>query len=395
MPRIRSLAVAAPLLLMLAAPAQATTGAEIVSFLNAQRAANGIPAGIVEDPGLSAGCAKHNHYGALNNELTHGEDPAKPGYTAEGDQAGKTSVLYQGASWTATSNAFETAPIHLHQLLAPRIDVMGAAESEGFGCATSLASLRRPAPPAQVTYTYPGNDTKNVPTSEVAREGPYTPGQQVGIAEGATTGPYLFVLFDGPAQSAFDPARVQSASLTGPSGAVPIATVDNTTNGLTDFLPTGAQIIPRAALAPNTTYTASISALVASRNPVTFQSGGDIPFQATWRFTTAAPPPPPFIPAQLRPARLSASRSSKGVVVSVRCSAACVLKASGKVTIPGRRAVTVSGTARRTKAGTVNVTLKLTRANRARVRSAGRRARVRVTVKATGGGSVKLNLPIG
>lgn len=39
------------------------TGPQIVSFLNSQRAAHGIPAGIVEDDGLSQGCRSHNHYG--------------------------------------------------------------------------------------------------------------------------------------------------------------------------------------------------------------------------------------------------------------------------------------------------------------------------------------------
>src|ERR1700710_1599501 len=130
---MRRLAVA---LLLLGALAPARAGADvggpdIVAFVNAQRAAQGIPAGIVEDPALSAACAAHNAYGALNGAPTHGEDPSLPGYTAAGDMAGQNSVLYAFAGpWTATRDPFETAPIHLHQLLAPRLDRMGAAENQ-------------------------------------------------------------------------------------------------------------------------------------------------------------------------------------------------------------------------------------------------------------------------
>ena len=54
-------------------------------MLNAQRALNGIPANLTLSPALSDGCAKHTAYIALNGGgLTHSEEPAKPGYTAEG-----------------------------------------------------------------------------------------------------------------------------------------------------------------------------------------------------------------------------------------------------------------------------------------------------------------------
>src|SRR5689334_21834523 len=117
------LRIAAVLLSALAFPAAAAadvSGPDIVGFVNVMRAANGIPASIAEDPTLSDGCAKHDNYGAVNHVLTHGEDASLPAYTPEGDQAGRTSVLYpDGAGpWTASSDPFETAPVHLHQLLA-------------------------------------------------------------------------------------------------------------------------------------------------------------------------------------------------------------------------------------------------------------------------------------
>lgn len=75
-----------------ASPASANadvSGPKIVSYLNAQRAANGIPAGIAENPALSDGCAKHDRCGATNNTLAHGEDCTKPGYTPEATRRGQ------------------------------------------------------------------------------------------------------------------------------------------------------------------------------------------------------------------------------------------------------------------------------------------------------------------
>jgi len=278
-----SCALSAAAVLCAAAAAGAdVSGPAIVGFLNAQRAAHNLPAGIVEDPELSQGCARHNVYGQLNGLLTHHEDPARPGYTPEGAQAGRTSVLYRsGAPWSAGSNPFETAPLHLHQLLAPRLDRMGASELQGHGCATTLASRSRPAPASDVTYTYPGQGATSWPTAQVAAESPYTPGERVGIPAGTRTGPYLYVSFDGPDLGVGDTAAASSASLRGPDGEVEVAVVDNHTPGLEGYLPTGMEVIPRAPLRPYATYTASIAARVPS-------SGGrpSRVFRHRWSFTT-------------------------------------------------------------------------------------------------------------
>jgi hypothetical protein len=263
-------------------------GPDIVSFVNAQRAANGIPAGITADPVLSIGCAKHNAYGRINNVLIHDEDPAKPGYSPEGKQAAQSSVLYQGGSWTSTSNPFEAAPIHLHQLLAPRISKMGASEDGGYGCATTQGAVQaRPAPPADVTYTYPGSGATGWTPAQTAFEGPYTPGERVGIPAGTKTGPYLYVMFDGADFFGGGTATATSASLTDPAGPIDIAVIDNHTSGLEGYLPTGMELIPKAPLKPSTTYTASVAA------NVTTHGGGGAParaFSHTWSFTTSGLP---------------------------------------------------------------------------------------------------------
>src|ERR1044072_4695190 len=116
-----SLALLALAVLAGPAPAGAVTPDVAIANLNAQRAANGIPAGITIDPALSQGCVAHDNYMHLNGELTHDEVDGKPGYSREGQQAGQTSVLALGAPpWTSpTTNPWGLAPIHLGLLLAP------------------------------------------------------------------------------------------------------------------------------------------------------------------------------------------------------------------------------------------------------------------------------------
>jgi hypothetical protein len=317
-------------------------GPDIVSFLNAQRAANGIPAGITEDAAQSSACAAHDNYGRLNGVLVHDEDPAKPGYTAAGRTAAQTSVLYQGAGpWSAARNPFETAPIHLHQLLAPRIDKMGAAETQGWGCATTFFSRNRPAPAANIAYTYPGDGATGWMTSEVAAEGPYTPGQQVGIPAGTRTGPYLYVSFDGPALDPFAKASGATATLMGPEGPVDVAVVDNTTNGVGDLLPTGMEVIPRAALRPDASYTASVSATVTP-----WGGGAAMPFTFTWSFTTGGKVNAVAIPAW--------NATGAALAVSVRSTApGATVTATG----PGTAASGVVGAVGGDGTGTAALTL--------------------------------------
>src|SRR4051812_20223489 len=102
------------------APASPSAAQLGIDGLNAQRAANGIPAGIIEKSDWSAACAKHMEYVRVNDQLTHDEEPDRPGYTAEGAWAGGTSVLSSSRAWWPQGNPWENAPVHLMQLLGPR-----------------------------------------------------------------------------------------------------------------------------------------------------------------------------------------------------------------------------------------------------------------------------------
>jgi hypothetical protein len=235
----------------LALPAVASaddTAANAIAALNAQRAANGIPAGITERAEWSNDCALHNEYQRENGGvLTHQEDPAKPGYTDGGAFAGQNSVLSSSGYGADGANPWEMAPIHLMQLLAPALGETGY----DHGCMITIAGWTRPQPPVPQIFTYPGNGTHTIYPSEVANEGPFVPGDFVGLPAGTTTGPHIFVLGFGTGK-----AHLTDASLTGPSGPVEIRTVDDFTDTVGVYLPDGGIIIPVQPLVSGATYTA-------------------------------------------------------------------------------------------------------------------------------------------
>jgi hypothetical protein len=261
---MRILGASVALLLAAAVPAcaSAATAQQTINILNVQRTANGIPAGITENATWSQDCAAHDNYMALNNLLTHTEAPGSSGYTTGGAFAGQNSVLAQGADWD-NGNPYETAPLHLDQLLAPRLAVLGSADADGFTCTTTFPGWTRPAPVTPVIYTYPGDGASIYPAEKV-HEVPFTPGTLVGMRPGAQTGPILIVLVDptDPAVTCLS-VKLSDASLTGPHGVVPVATVDGTAavpggGTLACYIAPGGFIIPEKHLAASATYHAHV-----------------------------------------------------------------------------------------------------------------------------------------
>jgi Cysteine-rich secretory protein family len=255
-----------------AAARPAGVSVSILDALNAERAANGIPAGVRENRGWSAKCADHVAYMAATGSLSHTEDPANARYTAGGNWAGEHSVLALGSSW-GPSDPFASAPLHLIQLMSPALRQVGIADdSSGFLCITTWPGYRQPAKGKPAVYTYPGDGASGVPYAETAREMPFVPGDFVGLPQGTATGFNIMVFADG----ASDPwrARLVSAILEGPAGPVAVKTVDRTTPTVGEYLPPASGfVIPVAPLRPGTTYTATVR----------FAGGAAY----SWRFTTA------------------------------------------------------------------------------------------------------------
>ena len=247
--------------LVLAAPASAATSQEAVQYLNQQRQANGIPAGIALDSYRTTGCYNHDRY-MEQNGLGHGEDPSKPGYTPEGaDYTNSGEVLAQGFSgFTATSNPWDTAPLHQSLLFDPQVDSAGYDEHAGFTCMRFGFNVTSPASPVFYAYT---SDTgrAGVPFRVVvAGEGPYAPQEAVGIPQGVPTGPNILFF-----TSAFGSSNhAVLYGMTGPGGrAVNVKLVDSTTppppkGGSFQAFTTGGDMIPVDPLLPATSYTAKV-----------------------------------------------------------------------------------------------------------------------------------------
>jgi hypothetical protein len=246
-----------------------STAAQIAASLGAQRSANHLPGTIAERASWSRACRLHNRYEHLNgNQLTHAEKKGRRGYSSAGAWAARNSVLAQVPTLWRVLNPFELAPLHLDLLLSPELSVIGADDSvfgSGSGrveltCVTAFPGYLRRAPRSLQIYTYPGDGARIYP-SEVAFELPMTPGQAVGIAKNARTGPYLYVFTFGRYRS----VRLLRASLKGPAGSVATKHVDTTNRRIGAYLNPGGIVIPLQPLTPGTRYDASVALRVDGR----------------------------------------------------------------------------------------------------------------------------------
>jgi hypothetical protein len=225
-----------------------------------------------ENPGWSAECAEHVAYMAATGSFGHSENPASPKYAASGSWAGAHSVLAKGSSWQQ-GDPFESAPLHLIQLMSPELRRVGVDEdASGYLCMTTWPGYDSAGWKKATVYSYPGNATVGVPYAERADELAFVPGDFVGLPRGTTTGFNIMVFAEGTA----DPwhLRIVSATLTGRGGPVEVRTVDRTTPTVGPYLPPGSGfLIPVAPLRPGTTYRASVG----------FAGG----LRHTWHFRTA------------------------------------------------------------------------------------------------------------
>ena len=244
-----------------AAPANATTSEQAVAFLNQQRQANSIPAGLQVDAYRTTGCHNHNRYMDQNGGLQHGEEVGHPGYTAEGaDYTNSGEVLAQGLTdWSAGSNPWDAAPLHQTLLFDPQVTSAGYDEYKSFACMRFGFSFTSSGDPA--FYAYTGDHGRaDVPFSITVRgEGPYAPQEAVGIPQGVATGPNILFFTEGFGSK----NHAVSYNLLGPDNhAVDAKLVDSKTpppNGSSyQAFTTGGDMIAVKPLDPGTTYTANV-----------------------------------------------------------------------------------------------------------------------------------------
>jgi cysteine-rich secretory family protein len=249
--------------------------AAAIRQINEERVENGIPGGIAVDHAWSRRCLQHARWMRRNRAVEHVEAPGSPLYTIAGAWAGMRSVLSGGYPWTTRANPWETAPLHLAQLLAPRLRRMGVGIYRGYACATTFAGYGRPRTGRDVVYAYPSGSTR-VAWREHANEWPFTPQRFVGIPERKATGPYLYVFADGPWIRARDAPTIRAATLTGPHGRVEVRFLDSSNRDVGPYLPEGSGLlIPVRPLERRAVYTARVT-LAAGRRRVIH----------TWTFVT-------------------------------------------------------------------------------------------------------------
>ena len=268
------------LALLLAPAAAAEAPQQIVAFLNHQRVSNGIPGQIQLEPAWTTGCEHHVRYEEQNGiPWTHEEVAGKPGYTKDGMLAGISGDQSYTFGFDSGTNPFENLPTHLIDLMAPSLQEVGAWEDGRRVCIMVSGGYTRQFKTNQI-FVYPGPGHTGVPTSQVVHgEFPMSPGDAVGLPQGTTHGPTIYVMSAGPWVYGEQPLHLTSATMRGPGGPVAIRLVDPTRHPKLGYYvaPGAFFVIPVSPLASSTTYT--VTAVVKSKKGTTLTK--------TWSFRTA------------------------------------------------------------------------------------------------------------
>ena len=193
--------------------------------------------------------------------ITHAEDPTSPYFTEAGNWAGTHAVLASAEPWTADNFIWETAPLHLAQLLAPQLSRVGIADDGQYVCMTTWPGYLRAPPATNTVVGYPG-PAVSIYSTEFSSEWPTTPAIALGLAN--PTGPHIYVYAWGPA--AIEgigadglPIAIARATLTGPEGSVPVRLVDGRNPVIGRYLANASAIIvPERPLERARTYAVTV-----------------------------------------------------------------------------------------------------------------------------------------
>lgn len=227
--------------------------------VNYYRTMAGLPS-VVEDPALSAGAYLHSCY-MLQNGITHYETAGKPGYTVEGEAAGKASNVAVTSVFNETARRhvelWMTGPFHAVGLLRPNWQKTGFGKCDNattspWKSGGTLDVIRGLGP--KVTQTapilFPGNGMTTSLHKFVA-ESP-NPLDFCGWPDGGGL-PTIAMMPESTAGAV--------SSITGPSGPLEVCTLTaaNTTSTARDILAGNNAVVamPRNPLAPGT-YTVNV-----------------------------------------------------------------------------------------------------------------------------------------
>lgn len=277
------------------------SGNEVLSAVNTERTSAGIPA-VERKDDWSEACARHNDYMATNRLLTHTEQVGSPLYSQSGAWAGRNAVLAR-SSGPFSGNPWTTAPLHQFQVLHPWLKRSGVDARSGYACMTTLSGRDGGYSAEPQLVTWPGFGQLHR-ASEVARESPFVPGDEVGLPQGTRTGPHIYLYPLGP--SKFPRVVVRSATLTSNETAVdvPLRWVDATSSRSGRYLDGGAILIPVRPLTVGETYTLRSEVAATTGGGSTTIMSRTTSFQAAVKNGPAAPEAAPSTGAEAEGASL-------------------------------------------------------------------------------------------
>jgi hypothetical protein len=263
---IVALAAGAPAATLAAAGPE---GATVISLVNKQRAANGIPPITTVEQADASWCP--NETGA---PFTHGET----GRVSAPDDA-----------WSIYATPYSTAPLHQYIIYEPLATVAGdvhtANGGDCMGVSTALDFFAPLTTSPPLFYAFVNErGPRYARASEVARELPETPVQELGEPVGTRTGPEILLYVVG---LGFSPS-VTSVMLKTQSGAtVPSVKLDRQVGG-------GVLVTP--PLKPGTAYTLQVAWLGEPQQQIEGFGVTSVPGVAATQslsFATAPAPKPP------------------------------------------------------------------------------------------------------
>jgi hypothetical protein len=265
------------LALLLLAFAQADTeAARVVDRINVHRKAAGLEP-VAIDPVLTKGCAAHAEYLVKNAEHPstqglglHSEDPKLPGYTKEGERAGKASVIFLGLGGADAVEGWVGSLLHRIPLLQSRLRKIGYGSAAGGPAkvtvvldATNGMGAGKDAP----VVVYPADGQKDVPTAfspEIPDPIPESPDKKAGY-------PVTAIFSEGAL------VKDVKASLKDAAGnEIPVWLSSPEKPAAVDYQRNTVGLIPKEPLRPLTTYTVSMAARVTGKAWVrswTFSTG--------------------------------------------------------------------------------------------------------------------------
>jgi hypothetical protein len=250
--------------------------AKVVERINVHRKAAGLEP-VAIDPAMSKACAAHAAYLVTNVDHPstqglglHAEDPKLPGYSKEGERAGKASVIFLGLEGEPAVDGWMGSLFHRIPLLQSRLRKIGYGVARGGPATVTVvldATNGMGAGKDSTVVLYPAEDQKDVPPAFV----PEIPDPIPDSISNKAGYPVTAIFAEGALIK-----DVKASLKDGDGNEVPVWLSSPEKPAAADYQRNTVGMIPKKPLKPGTTYTATVSALVRGKA-----------WAKSWSFTTS------------------------------------------------------------------------------------------------------------